>query len=63
MVAVWRCGHLKSTFMREFGSTQCSVDTIDAHWAIRLLIWFESGFSADRLLAARELQTLAWKVL
>ena len=31
---------------REFGSTQCSVDAIDAHWnlhwAIRLLNRFES---------------------
>ena len=32
MVAVWRCGHLKSTCMCEFGSTQCSVDVIDVHW-------------------------------
>ena len=32
MVAVWRCGHLKSTCMCEFGSAQCSVDVIDAHW-------------------------------
>ena len=32
MVAVWRCGHLKSTCTREFGSAQCSVDAIDAHW-------------------------------
>ena len=32
MVAVWRCGHLKSTCTREFGSAQRSVDAIDAHW-------------------------------
>ena len=32
MVAVWRCGHLKSTCMREFGFAQHSVDTIDVHW-------------------------------
>ena len=32
MVAVWRCGHMKSTCTREFGSTQRSVDAIDAHW-------------------------------
>ena len=35
MVAVWRCGHLKSICTREFGSAQCSVDAnhaIDAHW-------------------------------
>ena len=54
MVAVWRCGHLKLTCTREFGSAQRSVDTIDvhwirieSHWAIRLLNWFESGFSVD----------------
>ena len=32
MVVVWRCGHLKSMRMREFVPTQCSVDTINAHW-------------------------------
>ena len=32
MVAVWRCGRLKSTCTCEFGSAQRSVDTIDAHW-------------------------------
>ena len=32
MVTVWRCGHLKSTRTREFGSAQHSVDAIDAHW-------------------------------
>ena len=32
MVAVWRCGHLKSTCTREFGFAQHSVDAIDAHW-------------------------------
>ena len=32
MVAVWRCGHLKSTCTHEFGSAQRSVDAIDAHW-------------------------------
>ena len=32
MVAVWRCGHLKSTCTREFGSAQRGVDAIDAHW-------------------------------
>ena len=32
MVAVWRCGHLKSVYTREFGSAHCSVDVIDAHW-------------------------------
>ena len=51
MVAVWRCGHLKSTCTREFGSAQRSVDAIDAHWnshwASRLLNRFESGFSVD----------------
>ena len=54
MVAVWRCGHLKSTHTREFGSAQRSVDAIDAHW-IRIEFAlnnsvtnrFESGFSVD----------------
>ena len=32
MVAVWRCGHLKSTCVREFGPAQRSVDAINAHW-------------------------------
>ena len=32
MIAVWRCGHLKSSSMCEFGSAQCSVDAIDVHW-------------------------------
>ena len=32
MVAVWRCGHLKSTCMREFGSAQRSVEAIDVYW-------------------------------
>ena len=32
MVAVWRCAHLKSMCTREFGSAQCSVYMIDAHW-------------------------------
>ena len=59
MVAVWRCGDLKSTCTHEFGSAQCSVDTINthwiriefalnSHWAIQLLNLFESGFSVDR---------------
>ena len=32
MVAVWRCGHLKSMCTREFGFAQSSVDAIDTHW-------------------------------
>ena len=32
MVAVCRCGHLKSISTCEFGSTQCGVDAIDVHW-------------------------------
>ena len=58
MVAVWRCGHLKSPCTREFSSAQCSVDAIDsydAHW-IRIefalgssvMNRFESGFSVNR---------------
>ena len=47
MVAVWRCGHLKSTCTREFGSAQHSVDAIDSLWAIQLLNRFESRFSVD----------------
>ena len=31
MVAGWRCGHLKSMCMCEFGSAHCIVDVIDAH--------------------------------
>ena len=56
MVALWRCGHLKSTYMHTWACfTQCSVDAIDVYWfalnphkAIRLLNQFEYGFSVDR---------------
>ena len=46
MVAVWRCGHLKSTCMREFSSAQRSVDVIDAHW---IRIEFALGDSVTEL--------------
>ena len=46
MVAVWRCGHLKSTCMREFGSVQRSVDAIYAHW---IHIEFALGNSGTEL--------------
>ena len=46
MVAVWRCGNLKSMCMREFGSTQCSVDAIDVHW---IRIEFALGNSVTEL--------------
>ena len=46
MVAVWRCGHLKSTCTRECGSAQRSVDAIDAHW---ICIEFALGNSVIEL--------------
>ena len=47
MVAVWRCGHLKSMCTREFGSAQRSVDVIDAHW---ICIEFTLGNSVTELI-------------
>ena len=49
MVAGWRCGHLKSTCTREFGSAQYSANanhTIDAHW---IHIEFALGNSVTEL--------------
>ena len=46
MVAVWRCGHLKSTCTREFVSAQHSVDAIDVHW---IRIEFALGNSVTEL--------------
>ena len=49
-VATW-----KSTCMREFVSHNAEWTqsmyigfTLNSHWAIQLLNWFESGFSVDR---------------
>ena len=46
MLAVWRCGHLKSTCTHEFSSAQCSVDAIDAYW---IRIEFALGDSVTEL--------------
>ena len=52
MVAVWRCGHLKSCeFVLHNAVWTRSMRigfALNSHWAIRLLNWFESGFSVDR---------------
>ena len=45
MVAVWRCGHLKSPCTCEFSSAQCSVDAIDSYDAHWIRIEFALGSS------------------
>ena len=51
MVAVWRCGHLKSMYTLEFiphNAVWMHIGfTLNSHEAIQLLNQFESGFSVD----------------
>ena len=67
MVAVWRCGHLKSMCMHDLFHNVVWMRSmrigfsLNSHWAIRLLNKSESGFSVDRPSAGQLLSVKFFK--